>query len=264
MFVRIRPMFRWGFSVLGLVILLVGSVYGQEIDVVPPSNRLVNDRAGMLSSGEERLLEQKLRGYADSTSTQIVIVTIESLNGVPPAMYATELGRQWGVGQKGKDNGVVILVSKSDHEVFIAPGYGLEGAIPDAIASRIYRNIIRPAFREGRFYAGLDRATDAIIAAAEGEFEAEAVSASRDEGGGMDTATGFVLLVILYFVLTGWRKGGGKGGRRRRGGMPFIIWGGGHGGHGHHGGFGGGGFGGGGFGGFGGGSFGGGGAGGSW
>lgn len=261
---------RWFVAALmgGLLILSLADASAQQIDVIPKSDRLVNDRAGMLSSSEERMLEQKLRGYADSTSTQIVIAIIERLDGTPPAMYATELGRQWGVGQKGKDNGVVILVSEGDREVFIAPGYGLEGAIPDAIANRIYRNIIRPAFRQGEFYAGLDRATDAVIAAASGEFEADAVAERRssDDGGGIGTANVFILLIILYFALKGFRRGGGKGGRQRkrhdRNGLPFIIFGGGD--FGGHGGGGGGGFGGGGFGGFGGGSFGGGGAGGSW
>lgn len=240
--------------------MAAGGAIAQQIDVVPPADRLVNDRANMLSGAEARQLEQKLRGYADSTSTQIVVVTIPSLDGAPASMYATQLGREWGVGQQGQDNGVVILVSEGDREVFIATGYGLEGAIPDAIASRIVRNIIRPAFREGAFYAGLDRASDAIIAAARGEFEAVDTESQHQDDRGFDFASGFVLLIILYFVVNGMRRGGRGGGKRRKdrrgSGGPFIIWGGGHGG------FGGGG--GGGFGGFGGGGFGGGGAGGSW
>lgn len=244
-----------------------GRATAQQIDVVSPADRLVNDRANLLAASEVRQLEQKLRGYADSTSTQIVIVTISSLEGAPASMYATQLGREWGVGQQGQDNGVVILVSEGDREVFIATGYGLEGAIPDAIASRIVRNIIQPAFRQGAFYAGLDRASDALIAAARGEFEAAEAEPQHQEDRSFDFASGFVVLIILYFFVNGIRRGGrGGGGKRRKGrrgaGGPFIIWGGGHGGFGGGGGgFGGGG---GGFGGFGGGGFGGGGAGGSW
>ena len=250
-----------------LIALLAGwgapPAAAQQIDVIPKSNRLVTDRADMLSRSETRMLEQKLRGYADSTSTQIVVVIIQSLDGVAPSMYATELGRAWGVGQQGEDNGVVMLVSEGDREVFIAPGYGLEGAIPDAIASRIYRNIVRPAFRQGQFYAGLNRATDALIAAAEGEFTADQVAErSSDDSGGINLATLFVLMIIAYFFFNGARSGGGGRGRkrRRRGDMPFIIFGGSGGGGSGGGSFGGGG----GFGGFGGGSFGGGGAGGGW
>lgn len=260
-----------------LLVLAVGvlasltAAHAQGIEVIPPSGEWVTDQADLLSSSEERLLSQKLAAYADTTSTQIVIVTLPSLDGVPAGDYAVELGREWGVGQEGHDNGAVILVSEGDREMFIATGYGLEGAIPDAVAARIVRNVMRPAFREGRFYAGLSEATDALIAAARGEFEASPATPARDEG--VDAATVFVLIIIAYFVISGLRKGrrgppGGRRSRRRRKDVPFpiIIWGGG--GHGRGGGFGGfgGGSGGGGFGGFsgGGGSFGGGGAGGSW
>ena len=229
----------------------------------------------MLSSDEERLLEAKLEAYNDTTSTQIVVVSLPDLDGADAGQYATELGEAWGVGQGGKDNGAVILVSRDDRQVFIATGYGLEGAIPDAIAGRIYRNIIVPNFREGRFYAGLNEATDALIAAARGEYEADAPRRGDRGDGGINVATLFIFFIILFFVINALRKGGRGGGgkgngrryRRGRGLPPVIIWGGGggFGGGSSGGGFGGfGGGGGGGFGGFGGGGFGGGGAGGGW
>lgn len=257
-------------ALAALAVFAAGSAAAQNVDVIPSGGEWVTDRAGLLSDSEEQALAQKLRAYEDTTSTQIVIVTLESLDGVAPVDYATELGRTWGVGQQGQDNGIVILVSRDDREVFIAPGYGLEGAIPDAIASRIVRNTLVPNFRQGNFYGGLSDASDQLIAAAAGEFEAVAQrrpSGSRG-GGRLPTANIFILMIIAYFVLSSARRGGGggkDGGRRyRRGrrGPPLIIWGGGFGGG--SGGFGGGG--GGGFGGFGGGggSFGGGGAGGGW
>lgn len=269
-----------GLALLAVHVLLVAAAppaRGQDVDVIPPSDRLVTDRADMLAPEEERRLEQKLRAYADTTSTQIVVVILPTLDGVPPADYAVALGRTWGVGQQGQDNGVVILVARDDREMFIATGYGLEGSIPDAIASRIYRGILQPAFREGRYYGGLDSATDALIAAARGEFTASAPAADQGERGG-GVALGFILLIIAFFVIRGLRGSGGgdghggdeRGGGRRRswrgGGIYPIFIGGGFGGGGSSGGggFSGGGFGGGGFGGFGGGSFGGGGAGGGW
>jgi uncharacterized protein len=227
----------------------------------------VLDQGNLLSGGEERALARKLAAFEDTTSTAIVVVTLQSLNGAPIADYAFELGRTWGVGQEEKDNGVVFLVSKGDREMFIATGYGVEGALPDAIANRIIERIVTPAFRNGQFYAGIDRGTDAIIQATKGEYDAsrEARSASSDEG--MPMALIFTLLILAYFVTRSFFRGGGGGGkrsrksRRRHGDFPVVIWGGGGGGFGG----GGGGFsGGGGFGGFGGGSFGGGGAGGSW
>jgi uncharacterized protein len=262
-------LFLWVTCLLALASSV--EVRAQQLDVLPPSGAWVTDQGDVLSAAEERLLTDKLRSYSDTTSTQIVIVTLASLGGVPAADYATALGRRWEVGQAGKDNGAVILVSRDDRAVFIATGYGLEGAIPDAVAARIVRNVLIPNFRQGQFYNGLNAAADALIAAARGEYQAER-QPRTDDGGGIDIATVFVLMVILYFFFTAARRGGGggRGGgrryRRRTGLPPVIIWGGGSGGWGC-GGFGGGGFGGGGFGGGfggGGGSFGGGGAGGSW
>ncbi|RMF57520.1 MAG: TPM domain-containing protein [Bacteroidetes bacterium] len=251
---------------------LAGPAAAQDLDVLPPSGRWVTDEADLLTPAEERLLTQKLAAYADTTSTQIVIVTLPSLDGVPAADYAVALGRRWGVGQQGQDNGVVILVSRDDRQVFIATGFGLEGAIPDAVAARIVRDILVPNFRQGRFYDGLSAAVDALIQAARGEFRAPPRSRPTS-GPGPDLALVFILLIIAFFVLSALNNRGGPGGgrrryRRRSVDPPIIIWGGGwddafrSGG----GGFGGGSFGGGGFGGFsgGGGSFGGGGAGGSW
>ncbi|MEM6772254.1 MAG: TPM domain-containing protein, partial [Bacteroidota bacterium] len=172
-----------------------------------------------------------------------------------------DLGRQWGIGQRDKDNGLFILVAREERRVFIATGYGLEGAITDAFAARVIRTIITPAFRQGQFYGGLSEATDALIAAAEGEFQADDLrQPSRPIP--ISGELVFLLLIIAFFVISNLRSGGGRGGQRYRrggGGPPVIIWGGG--GFGGGGSFGGGGFGGG-FGG--GGSFGGGGAGGGW
>ena len=253
---------------------LVTPVHAQRYDIPKPSGQWVTDLGSMLEAADEQALSRKLAGYADTTSTQIIIVTLPTLDGVPAADYAVELGRQWGVGQEGRNNGVVILLSREDRQVFIATGFGLEGAIPDAIASRIVRNVMVPRFREGRFYDGLSQAVDALMQAARGEYAAEPRQVRGRDGGGVNLTTLYILLIIIFFVISSMRRGGGGGkgggGRRyRRPGIPpVILWGSGlggssRGGGGGFGGFGGGGFGGGGFGG-GGGSFGGGGAGGSW
>lgn len=263
------------FTVL-LGLSLSPEVRAQRVDVIPPSGRWVTDRADMLSPSEEQMLEQKLAGYADTTSTQIVIVTLPDLGDADPMLYAVELGRAWQVGQAEHDNGVVILISRDDRQIAIATGYGMEGVITDATASQIRRQIMVPRFREGRFYEGLSGAVDALILAARGEYTAEKVPGSGRGDGGIDFATVFILMIIMFFILSSRRGGGGGNGgrkyRRRTGLPPVIIWGGGDFGRGGgfggggFGGFGGGGFGGGGFGGFGGGggSFGGGGASGGW
>jgi len=240
----------------------------QRYEFPPKPSGPVLDQGDLLSGGEERVLARKLSAYEDTSSTAVVVVTLRSLSGAPVDDYAISLGRAWGVGQAGKDNGVVVLVSRDDRKMFIATGYGVEGALPDAIANRIVERVMTPAFRQGQFYAGLDRGTDAIIQATLGEYTAaeEAPAASSDEG--ISTTLIYIVLILLYFVGSAlWKRGrgpktGSKKTKRQHGDLPIIIWGGGGGGSGGFGG--GGGMGGGGFGGFGGGSFGGGGAGGSW
>lgn len=256
-----------------LFIALAGPValtQAQGFDVVKPSGKWVTDLGGMLTDSEERRLSQKLSDYADSTSTQMIIVTLPNLNGVPASDYAFELGKKWQVGQKEHNNGLVILASREDRQIFIATGYGLEGAIPDITAGRIVRNVIVPSFRVGDFYGGFSAATDALMAAAAGEYTAIPGS-RRDDRLDPETIVTFIFIALFLFAMfsRGGRGGGGKRYRRRGGDFPVILWGpsfgsgssGGFSGGGFGGGFGGGGFGG--FGG-GGGSFGGGGAGGGW
>ena len=247
--------------------------YEPRVDVPPrPSPpRLVNDLAGALGPAEVAALEQKLVAYDDTTGTQIAVVVVPTTGGGAPSEYAVELGRAWGVGQEGDDNGVVVLVALEDREVFIATGYGAEGGLTDATSGRIVRDVIVPAFRRGNFFGGLDAATDAIIAALAGEFAPPERAASDGDGGAIQSVLCFLFVLFIVLVVISSRhapppSSGGARRRRRRSGPGIVVlpgFGGGFGGGG--GGFGsGGGFGGGGFGGFGGGSFGGGGAGGSW
>ena len=255
-----------------IVLLLAGSnLWAKDIyPDVPNPPRLVNDFAHMLNSGEEDRLEHKLESFARTSSTQITIVTVEDLQGHDVSDFTVHVFNKWGIGQKGKNNGVLVLVSKNDRKAWITTGKGLEGVLTDAKTSRIFRNELRPAFKEGRYYDGLARTADAIIAVTKDEYKADKAA----DGGGVPVG-GIILLVIFIIIIIivkgrgGGRGGGGymshrgagdiltgillsemlSGGRHRGGG-----WGGGSSG----------GWGGGGFGGFGGGSSGGGGAGGSW
>lgn len=246
--------------------------WAQQIPPRPNPPRLVNDLAGMMQPGEVQALEQKLVAYNDSTSSQIAVVTVPTLGDDDIANFAQQLYESWGIGQKGNSNGVLILVAEKERKARIQPGYGLEGAIPDALAKRIISNTIVPAFREKQYYTGIDRATDQLIALAKGEYKADQTTRARPRS--KDTSgSGWMFWVIigalvLFMLLR--NRGGGSGGRRNGGfggGMiPPIIFGDFSSGRGIFGGggsgFGGGG--GGGFGGFGGGSSGGGGASGDW
>jgi Beta-propeller domains of methanol dehydrogenase type len=150
------------------VLLLLFSAFGlkaqDEFPQRPEPPRLVNDLAGMLSGGEQQQLEAKLVQFGEQTSTQIAIVTVPTLSGYDRADYAYRLAEKWGVGQKGKNNGILILVkpktANEKGEIFVAVGYGLEAVVPDAIAHRTIVNTeILPAFKVGDYFGGLDRAT---------------------------------------------------------------------------------------------------------
>ncbi len=260
----VLPLFLFGLSTA--LLLAQG-----DFPRVPNPPRLVNDFTQTLSQTEVQQLERKLVAYNDSTSTQVTIVMIKSIGPYDIGNYAFQLGELWGIGQKDKENGVLILAAMEDRSVFIATGYGMEGSVPDILAKRIVDQLIVPNFRMEAYYSGLDKATDMIFKLASGEYQAEE-ALSEGKGGG---ATFLFLFFIFIFVILPLLKNkkdndnhmGGKGG-----GINLfttimlanLLKGSGRGKFGDfssgRGSFGGGG----GFGGFGGGSFGGGGAGGRW
>ena len=254
------------------------SVFAQNIPARPNPPRLVNDFGNVLTSDQIESLERKLVSYDDSTSTQIVIVTVKTTGDYDIADYALKILRDWGVGNKRTNNGIVILAAIDDRKVNIATGYGMEGAIPDITAKKIIDNEIVPNFRDGNYYRGFEEAVDAVIKAAAGEYKAPEDYNKRGnkqrEGGG-SIFSWLIPIIILLVIFSKRGGGGGRGGMMsRRGFNPFLggLLGGmlggslGRGGGGGWSGGGGGwsGGGGGGFGGFGGGSGGGGGASGSW
>lgn len=229
----------------------------------PSPPRLVNDFAHMMSGSEVEELEAKLLEYEKSSSTQITVVTIKNLGGYEISQYAVELGNKWGVGHKGKNNGVVLLASMEDRKVNISTGYGLEGALTDIMCGRIIRNEIVPEFKAGNYYGGFTKGADAIIKATKGEYTAEEVYELDEDV--KDLLLGlFILIIAIIARFISKRRGGGGGSYMSGRGADDLgrgmFWGtflgGGHSGGGSSSG--------GGFGGFGGGSFGGGGSSGSW
>ncbi|REK49676.1 MAG: TPM domain-containing protein, partial [Bacteroidetes bacterium] len=133
-----------------------------EKDFPEKANTLVSDFANMLSKEEHSQLERKLVAFNDSTSTQIAVVIMRSTGNYEISEYAVRLYNHWGIGQKDKNNGVLVLVAIEDRKVFINTGYGIEGVLPDALCKRIVENEIVPAFRAGMIYKGLDDATNSI------------------------------------------------------------------------------------------------------
>ena len=248
---------------LGLlfVLLTFSATLKAQLPNPPVPPRLVNDYTGTLSTSQISTLEHKLVAYNDSTSTQILVLLVDDLQGYSVEQYATEIGHSWGVGQKDKGNGVVILVKPKKGsergQVNISPGYGMEQYVTDATAKRIIDREMIPAFKEGDYYTGIDNAVNTIMDLCSGKF-------TQDEYAGDE---GFPLWLVILFIIAIviiFSKFSDNNGQSYSGGGTRTIWipmGGGFGG----GSFGGGGgFSGGGFGGFGGGGFGGGGASGSW
>ncbi|RYD55225.1 MAG: TPM domain-containing protein [Sphingobacteriales bacterium] len=254
-----------GCFLLLLFLPLLSIAGDKDFPAKPNPPRLVNDFAKMLDANQVMQLEEKLLHYEQTSSTQISVVTITSLGDYEIAQYAVELGNRWGVGRKGKDNGVLILASKNDRAINISPGYGLEGALTDATCGQIIHNEIIPEFKEGNFFGGFNKGADAIIGATKGEYTADKQSAKGDGKGDLSIGGIVLFILIVYFILWILGKIGGGGGGSYMSGRGSRGFGGGYfGGGGFGGGSWGGGSSGGGFGGFGGGSFGGGGASGRW
>ena len=232
----------------------------------PSFQTSVYDFAGILSPEQKNRLEQKLIHYADTTSSQIVVATVPSLPDPDINFFGAQWAHKWGIGQEGKDNGILIIVAPKERKTAIITGYGMEDRLTDAMSRRIIENVMIPAFRQGHYYEGLDRATDVIFDLLRGRYRAEAHSQEDDTGFWDILVIVLIILLVLWVISRSSHGGGDDGGYTIDRGGP-VIWGGGFptGSGGFGGGSFGGGFGGGGFsGGFGGGGFGGGGASGSW
>jgi uncharacterized protein len=224
----------------------------------PPKlyNNLSNEFQDFLSTTDAVTLENKLVKFSQETSNQICVVIVDDLNGLEAADYATKIINEWGVGKKGTNNGIVILVKPTGgangRDLFIAIGYGLEGAIPDLATKRIREDEMYPYLKNGDNYTALDKATDKLMALAKGEINEKDYTRKRDPDSIFKTIllilTGIAFIYIFFFSKN---NGGGGGGYTYSGsGRSFSS--------------GGSSFGGGGFGGFGGGGSGGGGSGGKW
>lgn len=257
-----------------MCLLILLPLWGKSQDKLPVPDApesWVNDYAGIFSSGEASQLERKLNEFEYRTSTQIFVITLDDNGGYPASDLAPRIGEQWGVGQQGKDNGLLMVVDMQERDVFISTGYGLEEFVPDAIASRIVQNEILPNFKNGDYYAGIDAATEVLISLLDGKFTADEYK-KQSSGGAAGSIGGIIFMIILFSALFGGRRRSSGMGRSNlplwialgmmSGGRHSGSWGNFSSGSGGFGGGGGGGFGG--FSGGGGGSFGGGGAGGSW
>ncbi|MCZ7583680.1 MAG: TPM domain-containing protein [Deltaproteobacteria bacterium] len=206
---------------------------------VPALKGRVNDYAGLLDARQTAQLENALAAFENETSNQVVLLTVPSLEGEAIEEFSMRAAEAWKLGQKGKDNGVLLTVAPNDRQVRIEVGYGLEGALTDLESSRIVRYAILPAFKEGNYYAGIAAGLDGIMKATVGEFQAP----QRDKAYGRKThsviSTVFSILFFLllistrtgrFLLFTSMMFGGRGGGFRGGGGGGFSGGGGGFGG----------------------------------
>ena len=170
-----------------------------QVPDAPNPPRLVNDFACVLTTVQAQLLEDSLAKFDRRTSNQIAVVTLSDLGEMTPAEMAYSIGEQWGVGGKEHNNGVVILIKpKNDTrgQVFIATGYGLEGALPDAICKRIINTRMLPHFVDGDYCSGIWDALSEILPRAAGEY-----SDPADDDGGLPPLWVIVIVVVIAVIL---------------------------------------------------------------
>jgi uncharacterized protein len=247
-------------ALLFLLLILASSAIAAEPKFPALTGRVVDD-AGVLSASTQGELTDMLAAHERATGQQVVVVTLDSLQGYTIEDFGYQLGRNWGIGQKGKNTGALLIVAPKEHKVRIEVGYGLEGTLTDATSRTIIENDILPSFKRGDFNAGIIAGTISILKVLGGSESIQPAAQSNAPTDENDLIPGWLILlaIVIWIILVVIRD---RHGTRRMGGIvgPGIYYGGGFGGGGFSGG---GGFGGGGFSG-GGGSFGGGGASGSW
>jgi uncharacterized protein len=196
------------------LLMLTGVVVAQP--VFPVLSAIVVDEADMLGADAEAQLSEYLLGHQRATGNQIVVVTIDDLQGYDIADYGYQLGRHWEVGQKGKDNGVLLIVAKTERKVRIEVGYGLEGDLTDAVSSNIVHAIILPQFKLGQFPKGIMLGAKSIVEALGGQYQMRKAAKKKSASSNSN--------VLIFIVIVLLNIGGGMfGGRRRRGIMPMFI-----------------------------------------
>lgn len=226
-----------GLLIAVLLVLTGQAAFAQDF---PKLTGRVVDQADLLDPAQEAALTAKLEGLEARTNRQLVVATLDSLQGYEISDYGYRLGRNWALGQDGKgesekDNGAILIVAPNERKMRIEVGYGLEPVLTDGLSSSIIRNDITPAFKAGNFPAGINAGVDRIITQLElppdeaAKVAAEAQTSRQQDEGFPIGAIIFMLFILFFVILPIIRSlsGGGKKHRRRGYGGPVIIWGGG-------------------------------------
>ena len=188
----------------GALLLLLALAAPAAALEVPFLAGRVNDTAGMLSESSRQSLETKLKDFEARTGHQAAVLTIPSLEGAPIEDFSLKVSRTWALGQKGRNDGVLFLISKNDRKLRIEVGHGLEGNIPDALAGRIIRDVVVPKFKTGDYNGGIAAGVDAIVSAAEGTYSPpppRSSTNSRNDFAGMGIAEKLMMSAFVFGIL---------------------------------------------------------------
>ncbi len=216
------------------LLILCGAGFAIAEPQFPALSGRVVDTAHLLDAGAVQQLDAKLAAFEQASSIQLVVITLPDLQGYEIEEFGYQLGRFWGIGQKDKNNGVLLIVAQAERKVRIEVGYGLEGTLTDALSANIIQTVIVPQFKSGQFSTGIEQGAQAVMAALQGEYQPQPQRKKSPQSRG--SLLIFMLMIIGMMFLRSFGGGGG-----RRGGLilPGGLGGGGFGGGG--GGFGGGG-----------------------
>lgn len=204
-------------------ILSFTTVYSQKKKTQPTEHQIrayVTDKTGTLTQSQISSLEKKLSGFEKETSNQVIVYMMSTLSGESLEETSIEIAEKNGIGQKGKNNGVLLFIVKDDRKLRIEVGYGLEGALPDALCNQIIRKEITPYFKQGKFYEGIDAGVNAIIEATKGEYKQDKKESGDDNFGfGLCCipfpAIIFIVIFGLLFFIPIFKRIFGLGGSRR-------------------------------------------------
>lgn len=205
-----------------VITFLLSTVKGFSQFTIPekPSFQTsVYDYAKILNENENAQLEEKLIKYSDSTTSQIVVVTIENLKGEDVAVVATNWAQKWGIGQAKEDNGVMLLVSRDDRKLSIRPGYGVEDRLTAGVCGEIIRNVIVPEFKAGSYYNGLDKGADVIFEVLKGKYKGERIADSSDKSI-LPVVIFIIFFIILMIIISKNKNNGNNGGNS---GGPSLL-----------------------------------------
>lgn len=202
---------------LFLLIFIGNDSYAQF--TIPPKPSLqtsVYDYAKVLTDSEKSSLEEKLVRYSDSTTTQIVVVTVETINGEDIGILAPKWGHEWEVGQAKEDNGVFILLAEKERKIWIAPGYGVEDKLTAGITGELIRNTIIPEFKAGSYYQGLDKGADAVFDVLKGKYK------GTRKGDKSSFPFGIIIFVVILIIFIASRNKNNRNGGNKGGGIDLA------------------------------------------